>query len=89
MMIETGLIRGRIYLYVNCYQGIVMRIYINGQPYELEEKILLKVTLEQLNIDQNGLAVAINSTVAPKARWSDIALEENDSVMLIRATQGG
>ena len=44
MMIETGLIRGRIYLYVNCYQGIVMRIYINGQPYELEEKILLKVT---------------------------------------------
>lgn len=66
-----------------------MHICVNGQPQQFEEKTVLKELLDQLNIDQNGLAVAINSTVIPRDQWSNITLENNDSVMLIRATQGG
>ncbi len=66
-----------------------MQILINERPYDLKEDSSLAEVLEQLEISQNGLAVAVNSAVVPNDRWRGCVLKENDAVMLIRATQGG
>ena len=66
-----------------------MQISINGRPFELEEQSSLMETIRQLDINQSGMAVAVNSVVVPHDKWKEFLLKENDSVMIIRATQGG
>jgi sulfur carrier protein len=39
--------------------------------------------------DLKGLAVAVNNTVIPKTAWNNFQLNENDTITIIRATQGG
>jgi sulfur carrier protein len=39
--------------------------------------------------DLRGLAVAVNNTVIPRAIWETFTLKENDTITIIRATQGG
>ena len=36
-----------------------------------------------------GIAIAINQQVISKDRWSSYIINENDKVMIIKATQGG
>ena len=36
-----------------------------------------------------GIAVAINETVVPKSQWTSTLLQENDKVLIIKASQGG
>jgi len=36
-----------------------------------------------------GIAVALNNQVIPKNSWSDQLLNDNDSILIITATQGG
>lgn len=36
-----------------------------------------------------GIAIAVNEQVIPKAEWATRLLQDKDEVLLIRATQGG
>jgi len=38
---------------------------------------------------RQGLAVAVNGVVVPRARWADCKLREGDQVLMIQASQGG
>ncbi len=66
-----------------------MRIFINEQLHELKDKSSLAEAIDHLDIPRQGLAVAVNSAVIPQDGWAARILEEDDKVMLIRATQGG
>lgn len=37
----------------------------------------------------NGIALAVNETVIPKNEWEKFQLQDNDKVLIIKATQGG
>lgn len=68
-----------------------MEIIINNQ-----KKVILQptVTVQQL-LDleipgkQKGIAVAINNNVVQKTNWEIKAIEPNDNILIIKATQGG
>ena len=68
-----------------------MKVRINNTAIDLASSI---ATLEQAVqrsgvTDVKGLAVAVNSTVIPRTNWSTFQLNENDTIIIIRATQGG
>jgi len=67
-----------------------MQISVNDKPIQLPESPCTVVQLlAHLQMDSRGIALAINQRVIPKSKWPSHLLEENDQVIIIRATQGG
>ena len=67
-----------------------MEIFVNNQPIQTEEQTsLLSIVNSQVGENSKGLAVAINEEVIPKNEWEKIILNQNDQVLIIKATQGG
>ena len=67
-----------------------MNIYCNGNPVTVSQDAslysLLQIT-EQ--VDQKGIAVAVNNRVVKKHDWESHRLNENDKVLIVSATKGG
>ncbi len=67
-----------------------MDININNQKHTFSVGISLKAIMDlQLGDKLNGVAVAINETVIPKASWENCIVQSNDNILIIKATQGG
>ena len=67
-----------------------MIISINDEPTEFEQShTILEILAYHQVVELQGIAIAINDEVIPKANWEKTALQKNDRLMLIRATQGG
>lgn len=66
-----------------------MKVFINQEEKQINEKTSLSSLLESIDINPLGIAIAVNQTVIPKNSWDKFIINENDNVMLIRATQGG
>lgn len=66
-----------------------MKLIVNNKPeeYSLEHLNQLLQALDLL--ESKGIAVAVNNKVVPKANWNTFQLNENDTITIIRATQGG
>ncbi len=66
-----------------------MKIIMNDTPIEISgSSLVLALSSSGIN-DLKGLAVAVNDTVIPRTAWENFALKENDTITIIRATQGG
>jgi len=67
-----------------------MEIFVNNQPIHVEENTsLLSLVFSQVGENSKGLAVAVNEEVVPKNEWKKTVLNQNDQVLIIKATQGG
>lgn len=67
-----------------------MKLRIQGELRAFPDAALLSEVLADLGLDaQQGLAVAVNQSVVPAAKWQDTALQDGDDLLLIQATQGG
>lgn len=67
-----------------------MKVYINNDLTELEGVHGISELLEFLQIKSTtSLAIAVNDQVIPRADWPGAELNENDRVIIIRATSGG
>lgn len=78
------LLRGRTYS--DCF----MQIFVNNKAYTLEQGATVATMLHVAGIsEKNGLAVAVNSDVIARDQWPLYILNNNDKIMIIRATQGG
>jgi sulfur carrier protein len=67
-----------------------MEISINHIKTTVEENTSLTAVVA-LNSGENtkGIAVAVNENVVPKNEWDNTILHQNDTVIIIKATQGG
>ena len=69
---------------------LCMTIYVNNKACELPAASAITGALQLLNIPpQNGMALAVNSNVIPRLEWNTHTLNENDKLIIIKATQGG
>lgn len=50
---------------------------------------LSQLLLQQVGDRQKGIAVAVNQRVIPKGEHEQYALQANDQILIIKATQGG
>ncbi len=68
-----------------------MKVRINDTALTLQDSIAtLEQAMQHSGIDDlKGLAVAVNYTVVPRTNWDTFQLSENDTIIIIRATQGG
>ena len=83
-----------LYLYFPVFPEAVdqnsMFITYNGSELEIEAEVSLQEYLHKQGLsEQSGIAVAVNETVIPKKEWQDCILKPYDSVLVIKATQGG
>ena len=66
-----------------------MKIVLNGE-YRSFEGSSLGDLLEELALGMRmGIAVAVNEKVVPREGWAQTPLKDEDSVLVITATQGG
>lgn len=67
-----------------------MKVTVNGTEQNVVEGMTLRALLEELGkLEQRGIAVAVNASVVTSAEWKNLTLFEEDSVLIIQATQGG
>ncbi|CAM1374436.1 sulfur carrier protein ThiS [Tenacibaculum xiamenense] len=66
-----------------------MIIKVNESAKEISEDLSVKGLVRELEISDNGIAIAINNNVVKKDDWSNHKLQNNDNVLIIRSTQGG
>jgi len=66
-----------------------MDIELNGQPHHAAENQSVQDLIEQLDLAQQALAVAINREVLPRSMWPQRHLRANDQVDLVRPIGGG
>jgi sulfur carrier protein len=67
-----------------------MEIILNDSIKEVGAGTTVQQLMDNIHGDrQNGIAVAVNETVVPKKEWNSHLLNEKDSILIIKATQGG
>lgn len=67
-----------------------MTITLNDQPLEVAEQANLQsIITARLGERQAGIAVALNGTVIARSQLAAHILHPNDSILIIKATQGG
>ncbi|EPR72716.1 hypothetical protein ADIWIN_2329 [Winogradskyella psychrotolerans RS-3] len=67
----------------------MIAIKVNQEDHHILENITLQEFVENLKIQTNGIAIAINNTVVKKTDWSSRLLQNNDDILIIKSTQGG
>jgi sulfur carrier protein len=66
------------------------QIRINGQDEVLSVATLGALLEEKaVDVDQRGIAVALNGSVVPRSAWAATALKPGDTIEIVRARQGG
>ena len=69
---------------------MMIELIVNDKPVQYAGEITLLQLLKEMQLDQQtGIAVAVNQAVIPRINWSTTSLQNQDKVLLIRATQGG
>lgn len=67
-----------------------MEITLNNKSTEISESALLAdIVALQMGDKQKGIAVAVNQKVIPRSEWSATTIQQNDNILIIKATQGG
>lgn len=67
-----------------------MMVNINDKSREVIDTTTLSQLLDELGLNASqGIAVAINDAVVPRAVWQTHRLTQGDQVLVIQATQGG
>lgn len=66
-----------------------MRVRVNGEDRELEEGVSVAALLESLELEVNGIAVALNMEIVRRGEYGDTRLSDGDEVEIVRAVGGG
>lgn len=66
-----------------------MEIELNGLPHLVKDGQNLRELVDQLNLAQQALAVAVNREVVPRSLWGQRVLQPHDRVDLVRPIGGG
>ena len=72
-----------------CHNTIVMEITFNGAKENIPHQFLGELLDAKGMSQKTGIAVAINERVVFKNDWNKHALHDNDTIIVIKATQGG
>ncbi|MDF2450261.1 MAG: thiamine biosynthesis protein ThiS [Bacteroidota bacterium] len=67
-----------------------MEITLNDKLHSVKENSsLYDLVCIHVGEKQKGIAVAVNDAVIPKTSWESYIVRANDTILIIKATQGG
>ena len=64
-------------------------IRVNGEDSDVVAGTTITDLLVQLEAPDRGVAVAIDGEVVPRGQWADTTIEDDVSVEVVMAVQGG
>ena len=64
-------------------------VNINETPLEIDKSTNVFQLLQKTNTTIDGIAVAINNKIVSKSNWEKQKFNNNDNILIIKATQGG
>ncbi|MBU2996550.1 sulfur carrier protein ThiS [Cellulophaga baltica] len=67
----------------------MISIVVNEKQMHIEEKTTVLQLLEKVKSSKKGIALAINNEVILKDVWDTHLISNNDTVLIIQASQGG
>ncbi|MDX1350697.1 MAG: sulfur carrier protein ThiS [Putridiphycobacter sp.] len=67
----------------------MIQVTINSNSHKVKPETTISGLLLNISQKEDGIAIAINNIVIPKANWSNHQLKSNDNILIIKATQGG
>lgn len=68
----------------------MIKVYLNNEEVETGSANSLDRFLSEMNLQgYGGMAVALNNVVVPKSQWEKQQLQNDDKIIVIRATAGG
>jgi thiamine biosynthesis protein ThiS len=67
----------------------VVKIRLNGEPFELEGPVTLGELLARLDIDPRRVAVERNTVVVKRPQYESTRLGEGDEVEIVNFVGGG
>ena len=65
-----------------------MEIAINGKKTETSARSIQELA-EELSLPERGVAIAIAQRMIPRSEWATTTLQENNSIVIIKAACGG
>ena len=68
-----------------------MQVFINDHLQTIDSSdVSIAGLLPSLGLEAaKGIAIAVNGNVISKNEWKEYLLQENDQLIIIKATQGG
>jgi thiamine biosynthesis protein ThiS len=66
-----------------------LSITLNGEPYEIPERLSVSSLLARLGIDPRRVAVEHNLTVVKRAAFDETMIDDGDSVEIVNFVGGG
>lgn len=67
----------------------MIQISVNNEKHQIAKTTSLEQLLQQLTIEKEKYAVAVNGEFVPRSRYSEHELHANDEVDILTAVQGG
>ena len=67
----------------------LLKIRLNGEPYELSEPLSIAALLSRLDIDSRRVAVERNVEVVKRAAYDTTVIVENDEIEIVNFVGGG
>jgi thiamine biosynthesis protein ThiS len=67
----------------------LLKIRLNGEPYELSEPLTIAALLARLDIDSRRVAVERNVEVVKRAAYDTTVVGENDEIEIVNFVGGG
>ena len=67
----------------------MITVIVNEIRIEIEENTNISQLLQKTNTAISGIAIAINNQIVSKTNWETQQFNNNDNVLIIRASQGG
>ena len=67
----------------------MITVLVNETQVEIEGNANLHQLMQTVDSNIDGVAIAINNQIIPKDSWDKQILNQNDNVLIIKATQGG
>ena len=66
-----------------------MRIYVNNKEHEVSERACVNDLAASLQLPPQGVAVAVDNRMVPRAEWERTELKADARVVIIKAACGG
>ena len=67
----------------------MITVYINESSLSIEKSTTVAQLLKKTTTSTDGKAIAINDKIISKTDWETQQFNNNDNVLIIKATQGG
>ncbi len=66
-----------------------MKVQVNNKEVEISSTATLTQLTALLELPTQGIAIAVNNKMIPRNEWENLALQENDHLVIIKAACGG